>query len=724
MPQRRWSGAAAPALLAILPLLVLVAAHPASADPRWWWDDMRLTETPTDSVMPHVVVPGYALGSGATAGKAVFVTWAEVDPAEGDLEIWMRATFTGGCSWCAPMRLTDNAVDDTHPRIAVLLLPAGTFSFAVAFESAGRVVVAWDSATARYGVPADELCAQIEPVGPAIIANGQYVTFGAGAADHPRLCQGSTPLFGHFHLAWHETGPAGRGEIRYAHDLIGLGGDDWLRDAPLVLPPADPLDDVAEPSIACDVGSDPDPVTGRATGDRSSPSVAFVEIDPAGSTSIVGLRSVDSGMTFSPSGRPPAAPAARISDGPAGGVRAFRRPAIDAGSNFIRTDAPAWLMTVYQDEGRAPDVIRCDARRVEDAVVPAPDWQAADRDLSQVAAAGDGGPSVSVLPAGPAAAEAWVAWQDSRFGAREIACRGAWLDQAAADPVDLGRFPYAPARPADVAVAGDMQLSHCVFDEATSGCGPTRVAGEAGDVEIDSNEIATWAAWSDTRDGNHEIYVKRTDRRVARVVPELLAGCGVSGDAWIDVRFDPLTACPDAQERMVRYSVYYGTDPGGPFLDAATPIVVMHDAATTPTTVRLAGLAPGTTYAVVVVPEDQARNVSPPGFDPQADGPAALADERSIVTPQPCVPQICLWRSDVVQLLPHAPSRAAVYLVPPSPDDIALQGAEYRCPFATGDVEPDANALDNRVPLVLYQVNRPLDTLRLAKSGTTIVFAF
>ena len=231
--------------------LLLLLASSAHADPRWWWDDMRLTATPADSVMPHVTIPGYAFGGGTVGGRAAFVAWSERDPVDGDLEIWMRATFDGGCTWCDAIRITDNSVDDTHPRIAVVGLPTGFFSFAIAYESAGEVVLAWDSTTSRHTVPDDELCSEIQPVGPAIIANDQYLHFGTGrAAEHPRLCQASTPAFGHFHLAWKQSAGLGSGsEIRYAHDLTGEGGAGWLMDAPLLLPPPDPFDDVTEPAI-------------------------------------------------------------------------------------------------------------------------------------------------------------------------------------------------------------------------------------------------------------------------------------------------------------------------------------------------------------------------------------------------------------------------------------------------------------------------------------------
>ena len=103
--------------------------------------------------------------------------------------------------------------------------------------------------------------------------------FGTGrTAEHPRLCQASTPAFGHFHLAWKQSAGLGSGsEIRYAHDLTGEGGAGWLMDAPLLLPPPDPFDDVTEPAISCELDTDPDPVSGTVTNDRSAPSVAFMQ---------------------------------------------------------------------------------------------------------------------------------------------------------------------------------------------------------------------------------------------------------------------------------------------------------------------------------------------------------------------------------------------------------------------------------------------------------------
>jgi hypothetical protein len=117
----------------------------------------------------------------------------------------------------------------------------------------------------------------------------------------------------------------------------------------------------------------------------------------------------------------------------------------------------------------------------------------------------------------------------------------------------------------------------------------------------------------------------------------------------------------------------------------------------------------------------------PPGasrlFLGSTDGPGANYNNSGAfdvtVTDEPR-----LHRSDVVALLPHSPPRSAVYLPAPTPDGISLQGLAYRCPFVTGNLEPDAFAMTNGIPLVLYQVNRDVPTLRLARIGTTIRFDF
>jgi hypothetical protein len=88
-----------------------------------------------------------------------------------------------------------------------------------------------------------------------------------------------------------------------------------------------------------------------------------------------------------------------------------------------------------------------------------------------------------------------------------------------------------------------------------------------------------------------------------------------------------------------------------------------------------------------------------------------------------CVPaQTCLWRADASQLSPLTPPSSALFMAE-TPEGLSLQGPSWQCPLADGDLEQDANALGNGVPLSFYQVNLPTDTLRLTKAGTTIRFA-
>lgn len=709
-----------------LALAGILLAGDAAADPRWWWNDLRLTDTPTESITPHLVAPGYA--TGGAGGSAVFVVWSEIDAVGGDLEVWMTATFDGGCTFCPATRLTDDALDDTNPRVAVLALPEGTWSYGVAFERGNQVLVAWDSTTVNFRVPFDQLCTEFADLGPTIIANDKYVRFGLTLASEPDIVAVGTPAFGHFHACWTDVGFAGT-SISYAHDLTARGGLGWTLDPPRFMPQPPRSTSSTQPAIAADLATDPDPVTGNTTGDRSAVNVVWVENLPTDETRIYHARSIDSGTTFSPTGARADAPSEELSDA-TGPTTIVARPAIDAAYSSFTTDQPAWVATTWED-GRAggpgPDVW-CDARYFPDPATPLPDWQAPDEAVTTTAQPTEGDTSLALIYGFNGPAPAWIAWEDSRFGNAEVAYRTGMLDAVVPDVIDLGQFPYAPARALDPTTGADRQLSHCAFDPATFDCVPTRTTGDALDVEVDANEFATYAVWSDSRFGPREIFFKRTDRFVSNQRPQLAAGCGPAGDAWIDVTFDLVVTCPApfAGERMTRYLVYHGTDAGGPFANAASPIEVLHDPAGGPTvTRRITGLLPGTTYQVVVVPEDEARNVYPSDFEPTRDAPAAHPNEASIATPAPCVaPPLCLWRSDVTSLQPHVPAREAVYLVPPSPEDIHLQGAAYQCPFADNDLEQDANALGNGVPLVLYQVNRLVASLRLAKDATTIRFRF
>ena len=70
------------------------------------------------------------------------------------------------------------------------------------------------------------------------------------------------------------------------------------------------------------------------------------------------------------------------------------------------------------------------------------------------------------------------------------------------------------------------------------------------------------------------------------------------------------------------------------------------------------------------------------------------------------------------------PARDVVYEASRTGADIGLQGNAYQCPIQSGDLEQDANAYYNSVPLTLYQIDRPFENLRLVRDGTTIRFEY
>jgi hypothetical protein len=70
---------------------------------------------------------------------------------------------------------------------------------------------------------------------------------------------------------------------------------------------------------------------------------------------------------------------------------------------------------------------------------------------------------------------------------------------------------------------------------------------------------------------------------------------------------------------------------------------VLQPAAVQPTTSTVTGLRGAATYHMALIPEDQARNLAPPTFDPRTDAnaPAGFgAEQRTVVTTPPCSPQI------------------------------------------------------------------------------------
>lgn len=722
------------ACVMVVAALACAASPRASADPRWWQSDLRVTSTPGASVTPHANSP--QIGFGGPGRAPVFITWAESEVPGGNSDIWLAVTFDDGCTFCPPTRLTDTPQDETNPRVAAVSVDDSTWSIAVIFErpASGEVVIARDSFRLGYLGPADALCDRVASLGPGIIASAQYVTLGGGGAvaSQPDIAAIGHRNFQHFHATWTESSPLGL-VIRHGRDLTGRGLG-WRADPPRSVAAAGPLEPwVGSPRIAADLSTDPDPLSGIATLNRSGVSIAFVRtrsVGPATETEIMGLRSVDSGTTFSPSGERADLPAEPISDVLDADDGSGVRIALDAGGRELLTSDTTWVTGGWSTgRGAAPPSLGCDRRHVASPASPVPDWLApGDLDLGVASIPADGAPSVAVLHR--LVSSAWTAWQDGRFGAGEIVVRAGMLDAAASSPLDLSALPFPPVRAGDPSSSLDVLLTSCIVDDAAiASCLPARAAGEAGSVSLTADRANVFAVWSDTRDGNAEIYFKRTDTFfVAPALrPILVAGCDPDGTAHVDVTFalEPSCPVPFGRERVLRYLIHWRSDPAGGYDSVLAPLVVPHAGEPGPlVTRRISGLAPDTAWLVVVVPEDEARNIFPADFDPSRAPATTPVTEAEIVTPSCVAAGPCLWRANVTLLSPHVPPRPAVYLVPPTPDDIHLQGPSLACPFVSGDLEPDVSALDNGVPLSLYQVSLTVSTLRLAKSARTIRFTF
>jgi hypothetical protein len=119
--------------------------------------------------------------------------------------------------------------------------------------------------------------------------------------------------------------------------------------------------------------------------------------------------------------------------------------------------------------------------------------------------------------------------------------------------------------------------------------------------------------------------------------------------------------------------------------------------------VDIDGLLPGTTYHVVVVPEDEARNVFPPDFDPLAARPTSPVNEGAVTTPLDCAER-CLHRK-----VAATPSIAGMFMAPEPTTGISFTPPERTeahgpCPFPSGERDPEAVLLPGAPPLACYQV--------------------
>jgi len=629
------SGRAFRAVFPAIFLLSLCLASPAAADPRWWWDDLQVSTGGIVSDLDLDVVPAGIDGR----PPAIYIAWLEwPDPSEGAL--MLTASYDGGLVFCPPVRLM--GVQD--PESQVSLAVDGWYNMfdgldnvvQVLLAQSGRIHFVGGLVTDLFHTARSDECRLLDQMLQSFFWSGMLPEEGADAPD--LVGEG-----GSFHGVWHRTAPGGEQGIRYTRGVyVEVPGEVTWGAAKNLPQVGDVSDAMGRPRV----GMDREENLGVAFPDRARGAVLY-------------LRSTDSGETFSATGeQTPSGPA--VVNVPVPG-RLAGPLALDTGwgsdwpgGGQSRPYRPHWHGLSWYQDLAVPVDIRFDAQFLREATVADPPW---GPDLS-VGAGGAGreeGLALSVLDGGGAGepAPVFLFWTEPVGAATEILSRAGTLEADGALPIDLDAYPFPPTRPTDPALSTNLALTACAYEEATGGCLSSRAAGSARRAVSDEEEGDVFAAWIDDRSGTASVWFKRTDREVEPPEPVVQAFCPTPDTRAAAVSFRQLKPYrydrdrnQMVPEKVIRYLVYYGRDPGGPYentdRDGSDPgvpdtIFLTADAGLPdPAWADITGLETGATYYVIVVPEDEAHNLYPPDFDPLADRPDSPDNEAGYTTPVVC----------------------------------------------------------------------------------------
>jgi len=606
------SAGPGPILLALS--LLTLAAPEASADPRWWWNDSLVASSRDISFLDIDVVPS------ALAGEppAIFVSWLD-PPGMTARPLYLAASFDGGCTFCT-VEVTD--VYDVVPEAALAVAPlrdSGRYSIQILYTDRFEMKLAYDVLSVPLAGTAAEKCAALSNVATNRVLLDLSPESGS-ALDMAVAWQDPFPP--HFHAVWRRRVAADEYEVFYARDLAGDGsGWEVVGSLTDTIPPSQ---SVTDPRVSADV------FHGGVDG-TSAVNVVFRDEQTGG---VLHLRSTDSGNTFSATGAPPAGPPGVLND-PASG-QAVGPIALDSGA--APSPQPLWHGVLWcQSMGPSVGMV-FDAQYQDGPTTSGPPWQDPDAAVDAAGLQGEGGPALSVFPSRAGEpTRVFLVWIDVGSGAQDLHYRGGLLDSGFVDPIGLDFEPFPLQRPTDPVVSTNRLLTACAWDEITGDCLSERTAGRATQVAMDEEDGELFTVWRDDRAGRAEVWFKRTDRSVEPPSISLEGSCPTPDTRRITVTWPQVPTCrsvPVARERIARYLVHWGRDPGGPYDDR----IVADDDGTLPDPVQvdIDGLEADTTYCVIVVPEDEARNVWPPGFHPMADLPASPRNEVCYTTPADC----------------------------------------------------------------------------------------
>ena len=719
-------------LLWVLTFAVLMSHH-LRADPRWWWDDSFVSDAV--GTIADVDIDAVSVYSG-NAGSPLFVAWVVPPRGPGGGSLMLTASFDGGCSFCDPVLVTSVTYPDA---VKVSIAVAGNFALhytiQIAYQDNGDVFVAYDNSSVPVDMdPPGIKCEQLQ----AVSGNVQFkqVNTVPGMALNPDITGDALQgQFTHFYVVWEDDRFDSTTEIMLARDLTGMG--DWEEERCLTDNVMD-MHFFHEPTVSIDFFTEESPP------EHSAVNVAFHGVISRGIPYMYYLRSVDSGDNFSSDGSLPSAPPRPINEPPPGNVQ--MSPSIDSGSVTAASTVPLWHGVVWGDSPTTEDsyTMEFDAQYNEVPTSSNPPW---GDDLEIIPLRGEplGGPALSIMPrTGGIMGDApvFLFWENPGLDDPEVYYRGGILGVVSG--INLDRYPIPPARSLDPDVSTNLQLTYCDYNELTGGCEAARPpsGGSAHTVASDEDMMAVYVVWLDTREDGTSVWFKRTDLYVSSTPVGLTTECTPPAGARITASWSPLPSCGDnhfIQEKMLRYFVYYRTDPGGPYINTdlmgteptiPDTIIVDDDGALPdPVSVDITGLDENTTYYVIVVPEDEARNLYPAAFDPLDSNDPPPQTEESITTPD-CEPQeVCLHRAVMDAISPLQPPLDEVFTAP-DPRGIRLDplcpNVEYHyvCPFSSGDPEPEQVLEIGGDPLIYYQVDDARITLEKDRQNLTILFYF
>jgi uncharacterized repeat protein (TIGR01451 family) len=612
----------------------LLCTTPLFAGPRWWWNDAPIALTPQDSVNPDITLP---IGT-TTPVRAIIVVWQEKPAGETDNEIYLTASFDDGCSFCDPVQITNNDLDDLYPHVAAAVGAGTELRIQVAHEQVDPATTTHIIVT--YNVnpldTADLSCAalaatnwtkkQVDAMGTPHVSGRPDI---AATVFNPTNPGGAAQ----FAVAWQENYPlsGGHDDILVAFDAVGNAS----YGAPV--------------NVTNSPGTyDQRPAVIMSNGIPGVPPTALIGVAYVTGPGDIGSTAKQVMYDYSTNNGGAFAGPTPLNLTP--GITAA---ALDAGVPpfGVNDTMPFWLGASWLTPGSTGNpagvFFNAQLMDISRGGVVSP-WVLPPENLFPTnGKSGIGGPAPAVAvvpyPASGSAVAFFTTWLELNNPTQsEVFYRAGVLDENGTPPIDINTFPLPTPQP-----SVNTQLTG-ITPPRTAGTRPDNPAVDAQSDYPPCDDNTVFVVYPDNSGGNYDIYFKRLDTCI--VDPSF----SIPPAACLPVEGLPVEwpdkNCPNAVERLTSIKVYYATVSGGPYTLGAS---VAGDAAGA----QVPGLALDTDYYFVVLFEDEAGNTAPSPFDPSVHSDPPPRGETLFHTPAiPCGAALIVTKTwvdtDGGQLLP------------------------------------------------------------------------